>query len=43
MALYYLGTVVLQMPEADFWRCSLRKLNALLRFHGEAQRRGSFA
>lgn len=31
--LYYMGTVLLQMPEAVFWRCTPRKLFALWKVH----------
>lgn len=31
--LYYIGTVVLGMPEAAFWHTTLRKLRALYRVH----------
>lgn len=30
---YYMGTVLLRMPEAVFWRCTLRKLLALWDIH----------
>jgi uncharacterized phage protein (TIGR02216 family) len=33
--LYYLGTVVLNMTEEEFWKCTPRKLFALLNIHGE--------
>lgn len=41
--LYYLGTVVLGMSEAEFWRCTPRKLFALAEVHlkvhsGEGQK-----
>jgi hypothetical protein len=33
--LYYLGTVVLNMTEEEFWKCTPRKLFALLEVHDE--------
>ena len=33
--LYYVGTVVLNMNEATFWRCTLRKLHAVFHCHCE--------
>jgi hypothetical protein len=33
--LYYLGTVVFNMTEQEFWQCTPRKLFALLEVHGE--------
>lgn len=32
---YYLGTVVLNMTEDEFWKCTPRKLFTLLDIHGE--------
>ena len=33
MALYYAATVTLGMSDRQFWRCTLRKLCALIEFH----------
>jgi len=33
VALLYIGTVILGMPEERFWHCTLRKLHALYAFH----------
>ncbi len=33
VTLFYIGTVVLRMPEAMFWRCTLRKVHALFCCH----------
>lgn len=33
--LYYIGTVTLGMTEEEFWKCTPRKLFALLKIHGE--------
>jgi hypothetical protein len=30
---FYIGTVTLRMPETVFWRCTLRKLQALFACH----------
>ncbi len=35
--LYYIGTVILRMPDADFWRCTLRKVHALFACHCRMQ------
>ncbi|WP_353928758.1 hypothetical protein [Desulfofundulus kuznetsovii] len=31
--MYYAGTVILGMSEEEFWRCTPRKLHALLEVH----------
>jgi uncharacterized phage protein (TIGR02216 family) len=33
--LYYIGTVILNMTEEEFWKCTPRKLFALLKVQGE--------
>lgn len=33
--LYYVGTVVLNMTEEEFWKCTPRKLFSLLNIHAE--------
>lgn len=33
--MYYAGTVVLGMTEEEFWRCTPRKLKALMDIHCE--------
>ena len=33
--LYYMGTVELKMTDEEFWKCTHRKLNALLKVHNE--------
>ena len=33
--IYYLATVILNMPEKAFWKCTLRKLIALRDMHME--------
>ena len=33
--LYYIGTVILNMTEKEFWQNTPRKLFALLKIHGE--------
>ena len=35
--LYYIGTVVLNMTEDEFWKCTPRKLFALLNIHAEVK------
>ena len=35
--LYYVGTVVLNMTEKEFWDCTPRKLVALLNIHGKVK------
>jgi hypothetical protein len=41
VTLYYIGTVILHMPENIFWRCTLRKLQALLSLHCRMQTKGA--
>ena len=31
--LYYWGTVILRMTDAQFWHCTLRKLTTLIKIH----------
>ncbi len=38
VTLYYIGTVVLRLPEPAFWRCTLRKVHALFSCHCEMNR-----
>lgn len=33
--LYYMGTVILSMTDAEFWTCSPRRLAVLTRIHAE--------
>ena len=33
VTLYYIATVILHMPDAAFWRCTLRKIQALFACH----------
>jgi hypothetical protein len=35
--LYYLGRTVLGLDEDTFWKCTPRKLDALLKVHAEIQ------
>jgi hypothetical protein len=37
VTLLYIGTVILHMPEPVFWRCTLRKLQALFSLHCRMQ------
>jgi len=37
VTLYYIGTIILHMPESTFWRCTLRKLQALFSLHCRMQ------
>lgn len=34
---YYLGTIVLNMSEDEFWKCTPRKLFTLLKIHDEVK------
>lgn len=33
--MYYMGTVLFSMNESEFWRCTPRKLFALLQVHNK--------
>ncbi len=41
VTLFYIGTVVLHMPESVFWRSTLRKVSALFSCHAQRQSKGS--